>query len=154
MFWLCNVLRKSRFYDLISNSVFYVERLISRRFLLFAFAGLAGFVIEIVIITIGHELLDLGPRWPRVLSFPLAFTATWWLNRRFTMKILTPPNMGEYFRYGASSSFAATVNLAVYLMLISTHPFFSNNPIIPLVIATLSALAINYTLMIVFVFRR
>ena len=107
--------------------------------MVFIIAGIAGFVVEYTLIYVGDTLLQLGPRQPRIVSFPLAVVVTWSINRFVGFQVTTPATFGEFAEYSAGMIGGGLINISVYLVL----TYMAIHPLLALVVATATALVWN-----------
>ena len=119
----------------------------AKSFLAFAGAGAAGFLIEAVILT----GLTLAAGWnavhARAVSFPLAATVTWLLNRRFAFAGRGVTRLRtEYAGYLAIQIAGACVNLAIFVICITAFPRLAAWPFVPLAAGAAFALVFNFVL--------
>ncbi|PPD31404.1 MAG: hypothetical protein CTY21_12115, partial [Methylomonas sp.] len=115
-----------------------------RKFQRFAIVGAAGFCVDAGILTL---LMSVG--WDvllaRLVSFSLAVSTTWLLNRNWTFQVTTPVTGGrQYALYTAIQILGALINLGIFTILISIYTPFRAWPWIPLGAAAFFALLFNY----------
>lgn len=114
--------------------------------------GAVGFVVDAGVLTI----LVSGFGWDhyvgRLLSFALAVTTTWYLNRNFAFRP-TPAPGREYARYFSIQILGAVINLGTYVAVIQILPQMASVPAIPLAIGAAPALAFNFLASHRFVFH-
>lgn len=130
------------------------ERLFTREFRRFATVGGIGFCVDGGLLTI---LMALG--WnifpARSLSFAVAVTATWILNRLWTFPSGTDQNLRrEYTYYFGTQAMGAAINLAVFFLLLKIYPEFRHSPLLPLALGAAVSLAFNYFVSKKLVFKR
>ena len=126
-------------------------------FLTFSAIGVVGFLVDGGVLQALVSLAGMSPYQARFVSFPIAVFVTWALNRRFTFASADGPSMSgwaSFIRYLAFSLVGIAVNLAVYLSLLYAVDAFRALPIIPLAIASVAALFVNYFGAKHFSFRR
>lgn len=121
------------------------------RLLRFSLVGGVGFAIEAIVLTYLAAVPAVGAMKGRLVSFPLAVLATWWLNRRLTFRSTNEPRR-ESFRYFLVQSLGALANLIVFTLLVALSPFLAEIPVVPLFFAALVGLLINFSLSKKFVF--
>lgn len=120
----------------------------------FALIGAVGFVVDGGILTVLHGFADFSATKARLVSFPVAVTLTWYLNRRRTFRQQSDQNSGrEWARYAAVNSAGALLNLSIFLWLVHQWQSLSEYPVIPLAIAAVVALAFNFAGSKLFAFR-
>lgn len=111
----------------------------------FAAIGGVGFLIDASILTLLVNGCGMGPIQARAISFALAATATWYLNRRWTFAGSASARGGpEYARYIVAQVLGAIINLLVYLLVITLWPSLGAVPVIPLAIGAAIALLFNF----------
>ncbi|MFE8034933.1 GtrA family protein [Thiohalocapsa marina] len=111
----------------------------------FAIVGSVGFAVEAVILTVLVRAGDWGLYEARLLSFSLAVSATWALNRRFTFTHRSSANRKrEYARYFTVQSVGALLNLGVYSAFLLQWPSLGAWPVLPLAAGSLSAMVFNF----------
>lgn len=122
-----------------------------RRLLRFTAVGGLGFAIEAILLTWFASVPEVGPMLGRGFSFPLAVLATWWLNRRLTFRSSNDPRR-EGMRYFGVQLLGALANLAVFALLVFIFPSLYRFPVIPLFLAAIVGLGVNFILSRKFVF--
>lgn len=120
----------------------------------FIVVGGIGFCIDGGLLTI---LLKFG--WDvisaRSLSFLLAVSATWLLNRLWTFKFKKIISIHrEYVYYFGTQALGAIINLSIFFVLIKIYPLFRDAPLIPLAFGAAVSLVFNYTASKITVFKR
>jgi putative flippase GtrA len=104
-----------------------------------------GFLIEAVIITWLVSVLDVNIFLARVISFSVAVTSTWAINRNFAFAGLQRERRGrEYSAYFLVQIIGAALNLAVFVAVIAAWPHLRAMPVIPLAIGAAVALIFNF----------
>jgi len=125
--------------------------LLRHRFVRFTIVGGVGFVIEAALLTWFATIPGLGAVKGRAISFPVAVVTTWWLNRTLTFQSKNNPHR-ESFRYFLVQSLGAVANLGVFAVLVSTLPGLRSMPVVPLFIAAIFGLFVNFALSKKYVF--
>ena len=111
----------------------------------FAVIGGIGFCTEATALHLLVSRDVLGPVESRVISFPLAVTLTWLLNRRFTFPGGSRwPTAGAYTLYVLGQTFGAIFNFTVYAALVGSVAFLAKRPVVALAVAAVVALAFNF----------
>jgi putative flippase GtrA len=111
----------------------------------FAAIGAIGFVVDGGILTLLHSAYDVDLVYARLVSFSVAVTLTWFLNRRHTFTAIRNDRAGrEWSRYAAVNGTGALLNLGIFLWLIYAFAPFARWPIVPLAIAASIALLFNF----------
>lgn len=115
------------------------------RFGLFLIIGAIGFVVDAGILLFLHEVREVGVYLSRCISFPVAMTVTWILNRLFTFADTKTAGRGrEWGRYAAVNGAGALLNLAIFFLLVSNVTALQEAVLIPLAIAASVALIFNF----------
>ena len=109
----------------------------------FAAIGGIGFVVDGGILTVLNSVYDVNLFYARLVSFSVAVTVTWFLNRQLTFA----PNADagrEWGRYAVVNSIGALLNMGIFFWLIYAFEQLATWPIIPLAIAASIALVFNF----------
>jgi putative flippase GtrA len=100
------------------------------------------------------ERMMWHPVHARAVSFPLAVTITWLLNRGLAFRGMGPRSRSaEYAGYIVIQVVGALANVGVFLACITTWPFLVKAPFVPLAIGAAVALLLNFTLLRRVVYR-
>ena len=89
----------------------------------------------------------------RLVSFLVAVSFTWYLNRRVTFRSIVPPSASEWLLFVFANGGGGLANLAVYAALVATIEQFARLPILAVAIGSVTGLLINFVLSRSFVFR-
>jgi putative flippase GtrA len=117
----------------------------SSRFLRFSLVGAVGFVVDAGVLQALISLAGWGPIAARAVAIPVAVFATWLLNRTITFpESYGGPAVASLLRYAAVSAVGAAVNFIVYSVLVFASQAMAALPIVPLAIASIVALVVNY----------
>ncbi|MBA3774242.1 MAG: GtrA family protein [Ramlibacter sp.] len=117
----------------------------SSRFLRFAMVGVVGFAVDAGVLQALVSLAGWGPIGARAVAIPVAVLATWLLNRTITFaQAQAGPVLASLVRYAAVSAVGASVNFIVYSVLVFASQAMAAMPIVPLGIASIVALVVNY----------
>ena len=117
----------------------------SSRFLRFALVGVVGFVVDAGVLQALITFAGWGPIAARAVAVPVAVFATWLLNRTVTFPgSHGGPALHSLARYIAVSAVGASVNFLVYTVLVSISNAMAALPIVPLAMASIVALIVNY----------
>ena len=122
------------------------------RFSRFAMVGGVGFVVDATVLTTLVNGLGHGHYVSRAVSFSIAVSVTWWINRHWVFKA-GAPSRKEYARYLVVQLLGATINLGVYVLAIELVPALSVIPVVPLAMGAAVALLANFFLARRYVFR-
>lgn len=124
-----------------------------RELLLFASAGLLGFVADAGVLYLLIE--RLGPYYSRAISFLCAVVTTWLFNRFLTFR---RRNSGyslwiEFMVYLGSMFTGGVLNLGVYGVLVYRLPLTLGFPLLALIAGTLSGMIVNFAVSRYILFR-
>ena len=115
------------------------------RFLRFSIVGVIGFVVDAGLVLALVSLAHWGPLWARTVSLPVAVFATFWLNRHLTFQQSRDAQFWPSLaRYTVVSAGGASVNFLVYTTLVLSFEVSKTWLILPLAVASVLALAVNY----------
>lgn len=117
-------------------------------------AGAIGFLSEALLLTLLVNLLGWPPIYSRVVSFPVALTATWLLNRGLVFPGRGPNSLLlEYAGYVGVQASGAVINLGTYVACVYFLPLLSRVPVVPLAIGSVAAMAFNFIALRWFLYR-
>lgn len=121
-----------------------MTEVLSRQVWRFALVGALGFAVDALVLTwlvrVGWGVYE--SRW---LSFALAVTVTWGLNRRFTFAQRAARNRSrEYGRYVAVQGLGALINLGVYAVVLMVWPAFAAWPALALAAGSAVSMVFNF----------
>jgi putative flippase GtrA len=116
-----------------------------RQFLRFALVGTVGFAVDAGVLIFAMRVLGLGPYAARLLSFLVAATATWWLNRTFTFGAPKVRSLaGEWLRFLSVNAVGGALNIAVYSLLVATVPLVARWPVLGVGAGAVAGLGFNF----------
>ena len=125
------------------------------RLVYFLMAGSAGFSVDALILTALVSLLEWSPYLARVLSFSVAVTVTWYINRNFTFADRPSRHVGsEYARYLVVQIVGVIVNYGTFSAIVMVSSLSATWPVLALVPASLVAMFVTYLGMHHFAFPR
>jgi putative flippase GtrA len=128
--------------------------LVLRQFVLFSLVGVIGFVVDAATVSLLVQLLHANPYAARLVSFLLAATCTWALNRRVTFSAAqTGRARSQWVRFVGANAFGAIVNFGTYAWLISVYATARHYPALAVAGGSIAGLFINFTASKAFVFR-
>jgi putative flippase GtrA len=119
----------------------------------FAAVGAAGFVVDSASLYVALWA-GAGLYFGRALSYLVAATVTWALNRHYTFAVPDRPSIGEWSRFVLANLTGGLVNYAIYAAAVTCFAFFAAYPALAVGLGSLSGLAVNYSASRSFVFRR
>ena len=117
-----------------------------RSFALFVLAATVGFVVDAGVVTALVRLLGWGPWEGRFVSFPLAVTSTWLLNRRYAFRGTGHSDRRvEFAAYWAIQLAGAAVNFGIYGLCLRSAPALREFPFVPVALGGIAAMLFNFT---------
>jgi putative flippase GtrA len=121
----------------------------------FGAVGVVGFVVDASVLVYLVQVMGWGLYGSRAISFGLAVTATWYLNRRFTFAQRAGAKRGqEYGRYFLAQVVGALINLGVYVAIVEAIPAVAAYPVLPLAAGSGVAMVFNFLAARYFAFVR
>jgi putative flippase GtrA len=123
--------------------------------LTFAFVGGIGFIVDAAVLTLLANGLGWDPYTARLLSFAIAVTVTWYLNRHWTFSgQASSKTKVEYARYFTVQSIGALINLGIYGICLETSPLMAKYPVLALAVGSVTAMFFNFYASRYFVFTQ
>lgn len=118
-----------------------------KSFGLFVIAAAVGFALDAGVLTLLVRGFDWNPWHGRFVSFPLAVTATWLLNRRYAFRgAARHDKRMELAGYWAIQLVGAGVNFAVFGLCLRAAPVLQRLPFIAVAISGIAAMLVNFAL--------
>jgi len=130
--------------------------LLGPQFMRFLIAGFIGLGADIAVLYVLAP--EFGWYAARVLSFLVAATTTWGINRQYAFRPVTPPSPGqqkwvhEYARYLLSMAVGGAANYATYALVLHTVAV-PQAPWIGVASGSAMGLAFNFAAARIWVFR-
>jgi putative flippase GtrA len=122
------------------------------QFLRFALVGVVGFVVDAGVLRLVISVFGVNLYTGRVISFLVAVTVTWALNRVFTFRH-TGARAAQWLRFVCVNGLGGAVNFGTYALLVATLSSIRQNPTIAVACGSLVGMGLNFTLMKKVVFR-
>lgn len=99
------------------------------------------------------HLGNMSRLWARAPSFLTAVTVTWWMHRSYTFAApqRIPASIREWARFVFANAVGNGLNLAIYAGLVGVLAW---GPFAALVVASVTAIVVNYGMSARWVFRR
>ena len=111
----------------------------------FAMIGAIGFLVDGGVLTVLNSAFELDLFRSRLVSFSVAVTVTWALNRRQTFADRKDRRAArEWGRYVIANGLGALLNMAIFFWLVQHYAWAAGQPIVPLAIASTIALSFNF----------
>jgi putative flippase GtrA len=124
------------------------------RFLKFSGVGVIAFLVDVEVFQAAIFLTGMSPYVARVVSFVVATSAAWLLNRTFTFRDAETvrPDL-QWVRFFAANLLGGAVNYAIFAVMIATLPLAAAYPVLALAAGSLSGVSFNFTAYHRYVFR-
>jgi putative flippase GtrA len=124
------------------------------RFLKFSGVGVIAFLVDVEVFQAAILLTGMSPYVARVVSFFVATSAAWLLNRTFTFRDAETvrPDL-QWVRFFAANLAAGALNYAIFVVMIAVWPLAAARPVIALAVGSLCAVSFNFTAYHRYVFR-
>lgn len=121
----------------------------------FVAVGAIGFALDAGLMLLTIKAFSCHPIGARLISFPVAVSCTWVLNRRWTFRGRGLRSRSvEYAGYFAIQVAGATLNVGVFLGCLLLWPQLVSVPLLPLTLGAAVALLFNYALLRRTLYRR
>ncbi len=124
-----------------------------RQFFIFGLIGTAGFVVDSSTLYLAMGLLGLDHYSGRVVSWFVAATFTWAMNRRFTFSDSRPP-FRQWLAFLASQAVGGLVNFGIYAAMVTFMPVVAEHPVLGVAAGAIAGLFFNFSASKYVVFRR
>jgi len=119
---------------------------IHSEFLRFCAVGAVGFIVDAGILQILAGLFGIDPYGSRIISFLIAATVTWLLNRRYTFNVDQEACLhGEWARYISINAFGGGLNYLTYALCISQFVLVHRYLFLGVAAGSAVGLLVNYS---------
>jgi len=117
------------------------------QFLRFCLVGLLGFIVDVVGLYVLVLFFSAGPYLGRVLSYVIAATVAWRLNRSFTFKFIGADKLlhREWVKYVAINAIGASINYSIYAFCVLYFEIPTTRLIIAVAAGSIAGLTFNFT---------
>lgn len=113
------------------------------QFLRFGVVGTLGFVVDTAVVYALRGYLGLYGA--RAVSFAIAVTFSWALNRAWTFRGRGTQSLyRQWALFVAANSGGAALNIGTYVILVATVPVCAANPIIPVGAGAIAGMFVNF----------
>jgi putative flippase GtrA len=116
------------------------------QFLRFCIVGALGFVTDFAMLYIGVKVLGLGAVSGRILSFVIAATVTWKVNRHFTFVQQGQGSVREWAQYLLLTGLGGGINVIVYTIWLHLTDHSTLNLFLAVAAGSAVALAFNFVI--------
>jgi putative flippase GtrA len=125
----------------------------SRELLRFSLVGSIGFLIDASAMQVLASDAGISPLWARAVSFPLALSVTWALNRAWTFESgRYRPAGSQYRRYIGVQVIGFLINYASFAFLVLAGGIWGEWPLLALLVGALLSMLFTYIASRTFVF--
>lgn len=125
-----------------------------RQFLQFGVVGTVGFLVDNAFVYTAHFIFGLGLITAGLLSFFVAATGNWFLNRIWTFRGASTGRLHhEWLRYLGTNAIGFVLNRGVYVALIATTAICVAHPVLALAAGSVAGLGVNFVMSRRMVFR-
>ncbi len=119
----------------------------------FGLVGIGGLFVDMTILYTSIWGMGLSPLSAKALSFLMAVTFTWWMNRLYTFEDSGKGLLQEWATFLATNAFGGAVNFAVYTLIVTQFfPYFWM-PALATAAGSLGGLFFNYLSSLHIVFK-
>jgi putative flippase GtrA len=109
------------------------------RIIRFGFVGCVGFCVDTGVLYLALYVLGMSYYGGRIISYAVAASSTWYMNRRFTFADSRNDNrLREWVRFVMLNLFGGSVNYGVYAAYIGMH---AGSPVVPAIGVALGSIA-------------
>jgi putative flippase GtrA len=120
----------------------------------FGVVGTVGFVVDNAFVYTAHFGFGVGLILAGILSFFVAGSSNWFLNRMWTFRGASKGRVHfEWLRYLATNSAGFVLNRGVYIALIATATLCRLHPVLALAAGSIAGLGVNFVMARRMVFR-
>lgn len=120
----------------------------------FGVVGVIGLLVDMAVVWLCLRGAGLNPYAARAVSFLVAATTTWVLNRAFTFRGARPEAAHrQWAKFLAANAVGGAVNYGVYAALVSGVGFFAAVPEAAVAVGSFAGLGFNFTASRTLVFR-
>jgi putative flippase GtrA len=114
------------------------------QFFRFCVVGAVGFVIDAGILQSLVSGIGANPYLARIISFFVAASATWLMNRRYTFEVEHAATHSEWVRYVALMVLGAVVNYGAFAISITAWSLARAQPWLGVAVGSVAGLGINF----------
>ncbi len=121
----------------------------------FSISGVAGFLVDAGIVALCTQTVGMKPIPSQAAAFSVAVTVTWLINRHWTFAEHASERwLHELIRYLLTNSVGAAINNSVYIILVLTTIFFSEEPVLAVAAGSVAGMIFNFSLSKHLVFKK
>jgi putative flippase GtrA len=117
----------------------------SKQILRFGVVGIIGYLIDASILTFFDWVLNFSPLYARAISFPIALSCTWYLNRTWTFKHGALKDVrSQYALYVFIQVVGRVIDYSIFALLIITYSLFESYSFLAVAVGSLIAMVFTY----------
>jgi putative flippase GtrA len=129
-------------------------RPLATQFVKFGVVGTTGFLVDYAFVYTTHFVFGLGLIPAGILSFFVAGSSNWFLNRMWTFSGASKGRIhDEWLRYLATNVAGFGINRGVYVALIASSTLCNLHPVLALAAGCIAGLGVNFVMSRRMVFR-
>ena len=129
-------------------------RPLAMQFLKFGTVGTVGFLVDNAFVYTAHFVFGVGLILAGILSFFVAGSSNWFLNRMWTFRGASKGRIHyEWLRYLATNAAGFVLNRGVYIALIASSTLCNLHPVLALAAGSIAGLGVNFVMSRRMVFR-
>jgi putative flippase GtrA len=130
------------------------HRPLAMQFVKFGVVGTVGFVVDNAFVYTAHFAFGMGLILAGILSFFVAGSSNWFLNRMWTFHGASRGRLHyEWLRYLATNAAGFVLNRGIYVALIATSTLCNLHPVLALAAGSIGGLGVNFVMSRRIVFR-
>lgn len=125
----------------------------------FIIVGTIGFIVDAFLLEIILRNFEIGMIFGRLLSFSVAVTVTWLLNRHYTFRQATHEHKNlkgliqEFFMYLLASSASISINIGIYMLCVFSFEICYEKPFLAVGIGSIGAMVVTFLVSKYWVFK-
>ena len=130
------------------------RRPLATQFFKFGVVGTIGFCVDSGFVYTAHYAFGVGLILAGILSFFVAGSSNWFLNRLWTFRGASRGRIHyEWLRYLATNAAGFILNRGVYIALITTSQLCNLHPVLAVAAGSIAGLGVNFVMSRRIVFR-
>lgn len=120
------------------------DHVVRRQFARFVMVGVLGFVVDSAVLYLCLHGFGFGLYGGRLVSYLVAASTTWYLNRTLTFGDHSPP-AGQWARFIATNGIGAMVNYGSYSLIVALLPAGTFVPLLGVAVGAIAGVGFNFT---------
>lgn len=121
-----------------------IQKIYTNSLLRFLFVGGLGLCTDACTLYALRGVIGLIPA--KIISYLIAYSVTWILNRIFTFHSNNPRRVQEWFKYTILYSLTGVLHVMLFALLVKNNSYLHNYPIIALLITAALMSVINFAM--------